>query len=151
MSKAEVLTAAPDQDVRDRIVEALDRSMLVEAGAGSGKTTSLVDRAVALVSTGTARVEEIAAVTFTRKAAAELRERFQERVERGLASEEATVEVRERLNQALRRIDGAFIGTIHAFCARLLRDRPIEAGLDPGFREMTGPDELEMRRDFWLR
>ncbi|HET6342690.1 MAG TPA: UvrD-helicase domain-containing protein, partial [Gemmatimonadota bacterium] len=153
MSKAEVLTAAPDQAARDRIVEALDRSMLVEAGAGSGKTTSLVDRAVALVSTGTARVEEIAAVTFTRKAAAELREKFQERVERGLADadEGATVEVRERLNQALRRIDGAFIGTIHAFCARLLRERPIEAGLDPGFREMTGPDEREMRRDFWLR
>ena len=151
MSKAEVLTVAPDQDVRDRIVEALDRSMLVEAGAGSGKTTSLVDRAVALVSTGTARVEEIAAVTFTRKAAAELREKFQERVERGLADEDAPAEVRERLNQALRRIDGAFIGTIHAFCARLLRERPIEAGLDPGFREMMGPDELEMRRDFWLR
>jgi ATP-dependent helicase/nuclease subunit A len=151
VSKGEVLTAAPDQEVRDRIATALDRSMLVEAGAGSGKTTSLVDRAVALVSTGTARVDEIAAVTFTRKAAAELREKFQERVERGLADEEATVEVRERLNQALKRIDGAFIGTIHAFCARLLRERPIEAGLDPGFREMTGPDELEMRRDFWLR
>ncbi|MGH7544344.1 MAG: UvrD-helicase domain-containing protein [Gemmatimonadota bacterium] len=151
MSKAEVLNAAPDQEARDRIVSALDRSMLVEAGAGSGKTTSLVDRAVALVSTGTARVEEIAAVTFTRKAAAELREKFQERVERGLADEDAPAEVRERLNRALRRIDGAFIGTIHAFCARLLRERPIEAGLDPGFREMTGPDELEMRRDFWLR
>ena len=151
VSKAEVLTVAPDQDARDRIVGALDRSMLVEAGAGSGKTTSLVDRAVALVSTGTARVEEIAAVTFTRKAAAELHEKFQERVERGLADADAAAEVRERLNQALRRIDRAFIGTIHAFCARLLRERPIEAGLDPGFREMTGPDELEMRRDFWLR
>jgi ATP-dependent helicase/nuclease subunit A len=151
VSKAELLTAAPDQDARDRIIAALDRSMLVEAGAGSGKTTSLVDRAVALISTGTARAEEIAAVTFTRKAAAELRERFQEAVEGGLACEDTTVEARERLNQALRRIDGAFIGTIHAFCARLLRERPIEAGLDPGFREMTGPDELEMRRDFWLR
>ena len=151
MSKAEILTRAPDQEARDRIVSALDRSMLVEAGAGSGKTTSLVDRAVALVSTGTARIDEIAAVTFTRKAAGELRERFQERVERGLADGGAPAEVRERLNQALRRIDGAFIGTIHSFCARLLRERPIEAALDPGFREMTGPDEVEMRRDFWLR
>ncbi|MGH7565015.1 MAG: UvrD-helicase domain-containing protein, partial [Gemmatimonadota bacterium] len=115
------------------------------------KTTSLVDRAVALISTGTARVDEIAAVTFTRKAAAEMRERFQETVERGLSDEGNPPEARERLNQALRKIDGAFIGTIHAFCARLLRERPIEAGLDPGFREMTGPDEIEMRRDFWLR
>ncbi|MGH7556323.1 MAG: UvrD-helicase domain-containing protein [Gemmatimonadota bacterium] len=151
MSKAEILTGPPDQTARDRIVEALDRSMLVEAGAGSGKTTSLVDRAVALVSTGTARVDEIAAVTFTRKAAAELRERFQEAVESALSDERTPAGACGRLDEALRGIDGAFIGTIHAFCARLLRERPIEAGLDPGFREMTGPDEIEMRREFWLR
>ncbi len=151
MSRGEVLTAPPDRAARVRIVEALDRCILVEAGAGSGKTTSLVDRAVALVATGTARIEEVAAVTFTRKAAAELRERFQEAVEERLSRDGAAPEARERLNMALQRIDRAFIGTIHSFCARLLRERPVEAGLDPGFQELTGPEEIEMRRDFWLR
>ena len=66
-----------DQEARDRIETALDENILVEAGAGSGKTTALTDRMVALVLSGTAGIDEIAAVTFTRKAAAELRERFQ--------------------------------------------------------------------------
>jgi len=58
-------------------VEDLERNLLVEAGAGSGKTTSLVDRMVALVRNRACTVDRIAAVTFTRKAAAELRQRFQ--------------------------------------------------------------------------
>ena len=66
-----------DQDQRDRIAADLGTNLLVEAGAGSGKTRSLVDRLVALIRTGTAQIDQIAAVTFTRKAAAELRERFQ--------------------------------------------------------------------------
>ena len=67
----------PDQAVRDRISTNLDKSFLVEAGAGSGKTRQLLRRMVALVKTGHAKIDQIAAVTFTRKAAAELRERFQ--------------------------------------------------------------------------
>jgi len=67
----------PDQPARLRIVEDLERNLLVEAGAGSGKTTSLVDRMVALVRNRACTVDRIAAVTFTRKAAAELRQRFQ--------------------------------------------------------------------------
>ena len=71
----------PDDEARARIKSDLGTNLFVEAGAGSGKTTALVDRLVALISTGTAKVDEIAAVTFTRKAAAELRERFQAQVE----------------------------------------------------------------------
>src|SRR5688572_32045699 len=71
----------PDQSARDRIVGALDRNLLVEAGAGSGKTTAMVERLVALILTGAATIDQVVAVTFTRKAAAELRERFQERLE----------------------------------------------------------------------
>lgn len=141
----------PDADARRRIAEDLGTNLLVEAGAGAGKTTAMVGRMVALVRTGTAQVSEIAAVTFTRKAAAELRERFQTALERELreaaaASDDVTV---ERVDVALREIDRAFLGTIHAFCARLLRERPLDAGLDPAFRETLGAEELRLRREFW--
>ena len=72
---------APDQAARDRITTALDRTLFVEAGAGSGKTTALVDRIVALITTGTAEMRGIAAITFTEKAAAELRDRVRQRLE----------------------------------------------------------------------
>ena len=141
----------PDQPARDRIAEDLETNLLVEAGAGSGKTKSLVDRMVALVRTGTASVEEIAAVTFTRKAAAELRQRFQTALEAAIvaAREAGDDALAQRLDGSLREIDRAFIGTIHSFCARLLRERPVEAGVDPGFEELLGPDEVRQRRAFW--
>jgi ATP-dependent helicase/nuclease subunit A len=143
----------PDQPARDRIVEELDVSLLVEAGAGSGKTTALLERMVALVATGTATIDEIAAVTFTRKAAAELAERFQIAIEEALRRCRATGddELVERLDRALRQRDRGFVGTIHAFCGRLLRERPVVAGLDPAFRELVGPELEEHRRRFWDR
>ena len=140
----------PDQAARLRILEDLERNLLVEAGAGSGKTTSLVDRMVALVRSRACTVDRIAAVTFTRKAAAELRQRFQvelERVAAGLAPEHPDHEV---LQRAIRDVDLAFLGTIHAFCAKLLRERPLEAGLDPGFREVQESEAERMRRGFWV-
>ncbi|MDE2677500.1 MAG: UvrD-helicase domain-containing protein [Gemmatimonadota bacterium] len=140
----------PDQSERDRISEDLDRNLLVEAGAGSGKTRSLVDRMVALVGTGTCTVDRIAAVTFTRKAAAELRQRFQVSLEQVLARMPAGDPRRERLEYAIRDLDRAFLGTIHAFCAKLLRERPLEAGLDPGFREVQETEGVRMKRAFWL-
>ena len=80
----------PDKAARDRIAGDLGTNFLVEAGAGSGKTTALVSRMVALVRTGTATVHEIAAVTFTRKAAGELRQRFQEALEKDRLAPERT-------------------------------------------------------------
>ena len=75
------MTAAPpDQQARDRIEHDLGTNLLVEAGAGSGKTTALVSRLLRHIVTGTP-VEQLAAVTFTRKAADELRERFQLQLE----------------------------------------------------------------------
>jgi ATP-dependent helicase/nuclease subunit A len=139
----------PDQPARLVIQESLDRNLLVEAGAGSGKTTALVERMVRLVATGTAHVDEIAAVTFTRKAAGELRQRFQERLERALGEGDRPPVEHRRLHGAVRDVDRAFIGTIHAFCARLLRERPLEARLDPGFRELTAPEEATLARWFW--
>jgi ATP-dependent helicase/nuclease subunit A len=143
----------PDAPARATIARDLDVNLLVEAGAGSGKTSELVRRMLALLETGTAEIEQIAAVTFTRKAAAELRERFQAEVEERLAHERSEGReeglAAERLARALDDIDRAFIGTIHAFCARLLRERPLEIGLDPAFEEMAVEERVAVRRRFW--
>jgi ATP-dependent helicase/nuclease subunit A len=143
----------PDESARQRIAADLDANILVEAGAGSGKTTALVGRLVALIASGTATVDEIAAVTFTRKAAAELRERFQAGIEERLRGERsASVPddlAIDRLRQSLDEIDRAFIGTIHSFCGRLLKERPLEVGLDPGFQELPVEERLGLRRRFW--
>ena len=139
----------PDQSARDDIDTDLDTNILVEAGAGSGKTTSLLRRMVGLIRSGTALAPEIAAVTFTRKAAGELRERFQEELEKELVAGAPGSDESVRLRQALSSLDQLFIGTIHAFCARLLRERPLEAGLDPGFQELTEEASVKFTTGFW--
>jgi ATP-dependent helicase/nuclease subunit A len=141
--------ALPDGAARARIREAIDRNLLVEAAAGTGKTTSLVDRMVALVLAGTP-VQRICAVTFTIKAAAQLDQKFQSALE-GAAREEVDPERRDRLATALAHLDACFIGTIHAFCSRLLRERPVEAGLDPGFEELDEAADVAARAESWKR
>ena len=129
-----------DQAARDAIVTELDMTMMVEAGAGSGKTTSLVNRMVALIGEGKATIEKISAVTFTRKAAAELRQKFQIELEKRF--KDSAGRQKELYGRALADLEQVFAGTIHSFCARLLRERPVEAGIDPAFLEM---DEIEDR------
>ena len=110
-----------DQEVRERFVHELDTSFFLEAGAGSGKTSVIVGRVVNLVRSGRS-LSEIVAITFTEKAAGELRERI--RAELAAAG----------LGDALRAVDAAQIQTIHAFASDILRSRAIDAGLDPEFR-----------------
>jgi ATP-dependent helicase/nuclease subunit A len=147
------LLVLPDTAQRARIANDLDTNLLVEAGAGAGKTTEMIKRMLALVGSGRAQVEQIAAVTFTRKAAAELRERFQNGLEEAIlaARDQRNTFLEQRLDTALRSIDAGFIGTIHAFCARMLREHPIEAGLDPDFSEVVEVEEMIMRRHAWVR
>ena len=137
----------PDQTQRDLILKALDKTMLVEAAAGTGKTTSLVGRMVNLIGEGHCRVETLAAVTFTRKAAAELRSRFQVALER--TARTAKGETQDRLAEAVRHVERCFIGTIHSFCARLLRERPVEAGVDVSFDEIDEADDARLREEAW--
>ena len=130
----------PDQQARDAIATRLDGNMLVEAAAGTGKTTMMVKRMVALLGDssgdGCASARNLAAVTFTRKAAAELRANFQVALEKAVA--EASGPLERRLSEALENIDQCFIGTIHSFCASLLRSHAVEAGLAPRFRVLDG-------------
>jgi len=137
-----------DDDARKMIRERLDINLLVEAGAGSGKTESLAGRMVETVACGICSVEQIAAVTFTRKAASELRGRFRQELE-SRATEESDPVRRDRILNAMRGMERMFAGTIHSFCAHLLRERPVEAGLAPGFREIEEPEDALLRRRFW--
>ncbi|MDP8298511.1 MAG: UvrD-helicase domain-containing protein [Candidatus Tantalella remota] len=139
----------PDQKNRERIAKKLNKSFFVEAGAGSGKTRSLIDRMAGLISEGEAKVDNIAAVTFTRKAAAELRERFQIRLENIFSGTDVSSMGKDRVNEALAHLDRAFIGTIHAFCAKLLRERSVEASIDPGFQEIQEQDNIVYALRVW--
>ena len=139
----------PDEAARERVRTQLDVTFLVEAGAGTGKTRLLVDRVERLIVTGTARMRDIVAITFTETAAAELHVAIRQRLEAVLR--EATGEARTRLRTALEDLDIASVSTIHAFAADLLRERPVEAEVDPGF---TVADELAaslLRRQAWDR
>jgi len=130
------MTDLKDRQARDKIRDELNTSFFVEAGAGSGKTYHLVERMVNLITSGTASIEHIAAVTFTRKAAAELSERFQMGLESRLREGGITEAEAENIRRALSNLEQVYIGTIHSFCARILRERPVEAGIDPGFEEI---------------
>jgi len=120
----------------------LDQSWVVEASAGTGKTTALVGRIVEVIAAG-AKVETIVAVTFTHAAAGNMKLRVRHELEQRRAGE-LDPAVQTRLAQAARSLDRAFIGTIHAFCAQLLRRRPVEARVDPVFQELAQPEALRV-------
>jgi hypothetical protein len=122
-----------DQAERDRIRQELDTTLVVEAAAGTGKTTELVHRIVATLMAGHAQLDGIVAVTFTEAAAGELKLRLRTAIERERQRDDCPPEARARLNAALPQLEEARIGTIHSFCADLLRERPVEARVDPLF------------------
>lgn len=138
----------PDMNVRDRIKNNPDVNMLVEAGAGSGKTTSMVSRMISLVVSEKCKVENIAAITFTRKAAQELKERFQNELEKHYR-EEPDEKLKNTLKEALNNLEKCFIGTIHSFCASLLRERPIEGAVDPDFEEIDEMTDRLLHKQAW--
>ncbi|MBP7776374.1 MAG: UvrD-helicase domain-containing protein [Acidobacteria bacterium] len=127
----------PVADAIDRalIADALDATLVVEAAAGTGKTTELVKRIVRLVETGRATIDQIVAVTFSEKAAGELKLRLREQLEHALGA--AGGEAAMRLAHAVQRFEEAHVSTIHGFCADLLRERPVEARIDPSFAVLT--------------
>ena len=117
-----------DQGQRDRIRDDTAATLFVNAGAGSGKTTALVGRVLTLVLVNDVRLANIAAVTFTEKAGAELRDRLRAEFEAVWLKQDSN---REVAAQALDDLDGAAIGTLHSFAQRVLAEHPIEAGLPP--------------------
>jgi ATP-dependent helicase/nuclease subunit A len=155
----------PDALDRRIAVETFDRNLVVTAGAGTGKTTLLVDRLVHLLlrNPDPFHITEIVALTFTNKAANEMRQRLRDRLQAYLEADlrnepledgqkklqqqvESLIqryqlskdELDRRVHEALRNLERADIGTIHSFAATLLRLYPLEAGVDPQFHEDEG-------------
>ena len=138
-----------DADARERIRTSLDESLIVEAAAGTGKTTELVARIVNLLASGAARVDGVLAVTFTEKAAGELKLRLREELERARHGHDSLAD----LDHAIAHLEEAQVGTIHGFCADLLRERPVEAAVDPRFDVLSEPEAsllFAQAFDLWL-
>ncbi|HLE62955.1 MAG TPA: UvrD-helicase domain-containing protein [Pyrinomonadaceae bacterium] len=109
----------------------IKKHVSVTAGPGSGKTTVLVERYLHILSLHELSIDQIVAITFTNRAANEMRERLRGRLDQILQT--AAEKERRRWLHYKRTLDGAVITTIHGFCARLLREFPVEAGIDPQF------------------
>jgi ATP-dependent helicase/nuclease subunit A len=166
--------ALHDQADRELIRHGLDETVIVEAAAGTGKTTELVARILNVLAAGRAKIEQIVAVTFTEKAAGELKLRIRKELE-SLRQRSPDAAVQANITDAIQRLEEAHVSTIHGFCADLLRERPVEARIDPLFEVLTEPraarvfgeafgawlgDELEhppegvrraLRRSVWSR
>ncbi len=127
---------------RKKIIDQLDKNLIVSASAGSGKTTILVERMVALVEQGKVELSKMAALTFTKKAANEFYDRFYKKLQLRVRDDfdikihdeysllgMPTEEGKRRDKEALKQIDTCFFGTIDAFYQKILNEHPLEAGL----------------------
>ena len=136
-----------DDAQRSQIDSSLDETLFVEAGAGSGKTHSLVKRIISLVSSpSNIPLRNIAAITFTEKAATELKHRIRIQLEELRSN--ANDENFERFENALNDLDGAAISTVHGFARRILAEFPVEANLPPRFETV---DEINSQVAFQYR
>ena len=138
------MTELADAELRRRITTEFATTFFVEAAAGTGKTTALVRRIVGLITSGTATLDRIVAVTFTEKAAGETKLHLRNQIE--AARQGAAPEQHARLDLALEQLELARIGTIHACCGDLLHERPVEAGIDPLFA-VGAEDEAQALAD----
>ncbi|GAX88992.1 UvrD-helicase domain-containing protein [Effusibacillus lacus] len=136
---ARVRNPEPNEAQLKAIVN-LDDDLLVAAGAGSGKTWVLTERYMEMLVRG-ARPSQIVAITFTELAAAEMKRRIRGAVQKWI-DETADLAGKKRLRQIYRELDSAIISTIHGFCMRLLKEHPVEAGIDP-MAEMLEPDDAD--------
>ena len=125
----------PPTEQQRKAIEARDVSVALSAGAGCGKTFVLTERFLSHLEPGRAnpaRLGQLVAITFTERAAREMRDRIREKCRNRLIEcPEGEV---EHWMALLRELDTARISTIHSFCGSLLRSHAVEAGLDPRFR-----------------
>jgi ATP-dependent exoDNAse (exonuclease V) beta subunit len=137
-----------DAEARARIERDLDTSFLVEAAAGSGKTTLLIRRLLALVIDRGVPLRRIVATTFTERAAGEITLRLRAALEEQRQASDPSR--RAAAERALLQLEEARIGTLHGIASELLREIPLEAGIDPEF-EVLGQDEARALRERVVR
>ncbi|MGN6253550.1 MAG: UvrD-helicase domain-containing protein, partial [Solirubrobacterales bacterium] len=143
MSAEETAVAPPRQPTPEQAaaIAARGKDVLLEAGAGTGKTGAMVERYCRLVCDAGLSPDSILAFTFTEKAAAELRQRIRAELARRAKAGS------ERAAAALAGIGGAWVTTIHGFCNRVLAAHPVAAGVDPGFRVLDAPEAARAARE----
>ena len=142
-----------DQENRKRITDSLDETLFVEAGAGTGKTSKLVERIINLIRRGRTTIDRIAAITFTEAAAAELRERVRQALEERADDSGLSEAEHNRCIDALGHMESASIQTLHSFAGAMLRESPLEAGLPPAFEvveEIEADLNFEEQWQSWL-
>ena len=145
--------APRDEEARRTISDELDETLFVEAGAGTGKTTSLVSRVVNLVASGRTALDRIAVITFTEAAAAELRDRIRHDLEVAASSGSRSESQRQLCRRGIADLDLASIQTLHSFASALLHERPLEAGLPPNFEttdQIAATLKFDDAWDAWL-
>ena len=140
-----------DRELRRRAVEETDSSFVVEASAGTGKTHTLIDRIIRLVLEKGPEgpplpLSQICAITFTEKAAGEMKVRLRQYFEHTLLDTQAPSDRLSRAREALNDLEAAAISTFHSFAVSLLKERPIEALLDPHFIALD-----EIRSELYFR
>ncbi len=137
-------TPTPEQRAA---IDARDRDVLCEAGAGTGKTTVLVGRYCDAIELDELEIDSILAFTFTERAAAELRTRIRRELARRAAGarRDGDAGLAERLGRASRETEGAWVTTIHGFCRRVLAAHPAAAGIDPRFRVLDQSEASRLR------
>ena len=137
-----------EQEKRAEIVSRVDKSIFVEAGAGAGKTTLIVQRITNQIRQGVVKPEELVVITFTNKAAGELFERIQEAFQKEENNSDNTDEQRARFTYAIEHIEQMHISTIHSFCFSLLKERCFDAKLPLGASLLENGKNIERMKTF---
>ncbi len=142
----------PDHADRTVAQTDLSRPLLVEAGAGTGKTTAMVERVLTALTTSDpilrTTLPHIAAITFTDQAALELKGRIRKGIEQRINNEPSR-EIRRWLSQAKEDLESAPIGTIHRFCNNVLSGWPVLAGVDVRFSVLDAYESDRLRQMCW--
>ncbi len=162
MTMNSFVATTADEIAREDIINRIDRNLFIEAGAGSGKTTMLVNRMVAMVEAGI-EVDKISAITFTKNAAREFYQRFQAKLiersnpdyiypgkKRAGDLGEPDDATRSRCLKALENIDLCFMGTIDSFCNVILSEHPSEANIPSDAKLIDDDEATAIYRQFYI-
>ncbi len=141
--------APVDDAARRRAVDDLETSFCVEAGAGTGKTSLLVGRFLSILESGKASCSQIVAITFTEKAAGEMKIRLRQKILERLADRALAGEARANLERAFDELERSPISTIHSFAATILREYPVEARVDPNYSQLDALESALFFDECW--
>lgn len=134
---------------RAQILNDFSQNILIEAGAGAGKTTILVNRILNQIKTSDITLDKMVAITFTEKAARGLQERFQRNLFKAYSGAQGNE--KEKLKKAIADMDKIHISTIHSFCSSMLKEMPFEAGLSLDFTIVQDQADVDLKKGLFAQ